>query len=257
MKKKRLFQLLSLIILLIGVKVSLIAQMMANVEPVKNEISEIYQDDPILSEIECAVSIYYHTESVTNSKVIRSFSQQAAASRDIAKPASPMDGLWQLCVSNNGQCEWDINDKIPENVVGIDEVIMMLRMSAGDLPFDFDRYIKDKVKLGAQVFDLKNGVISLKLFYRNRGETSIFIDVKRHLMLGINEYNLDSMLTRKLTCDYSHKGSRTILSTVSFQNYKYEKNGVNLTETVTRFNDLSVDREKRRVSLKESQIKNW
>ena len=255
MKKKRLFQLFGLLFFILGLKVPLKAQMMANVQPVKNEFSEKSQSDPITSEIECAVSLYYHTASFTRNKLIRSYSQQTVNSRDISKAITPMDGLWQLCVANNGQCEWDINDKIPDNVVGIEEVIMMLRMSAGDLPFDFDRYISNKVRLGAKVFKLKNGVISLKLFYRNRGETSILIDVNRSLLLGINEYNHHNMLTRKLTCDYSQKGSMTILASVSFQNYSYEKNGVNLTETITQFTDLSVDREKRKVSIKSPQIK--
>jgi len=256
MKKIQLIQLSAALIILLYAQNPSYGQMMANLESLTEETLEKLAETNKEQEMECALSIFCKTQSRSHQKLVRSQTSNSSE-KGPGKFRNHMPGLWQLCVENNGGCNWKIKDEVPDNVIGIEEVIMILRMSAGDLPYNFDKYIDQKIANGAQVFKLDNNVISLKLMDRGVKETVIFIDTRRNLLLGINEYDRNNMLTKKLTCDYRQQGRMTTLASASFQNYIVNNHEVSLLETITQFKELSVNREKVKVKMKVSNRSNF
>lgn len=147
-------------------------------------------------------------------------------------------GQFSLCLDARGIATYQGKGLYPKDLLEIEEFVIALRQSAGDLRPDFRPLIRDAEERGAKIQELRDGTVSIKHRLRDGGQWVTLIDLNRQMLLGCSKYNREEYLETKLVCHYFRDGRQPpMLSYTVYSEYAHEadKNKVRKTETMTRF----------------------
>ena len=193
---------------------------------------------------DCLKSIEYQVQVSTSRTIQTPNIIRKKGNRNDVIPTAEAKNKIEVCVDKYGNCRWNLrgNEALERltDQPGMEELIIALRQSAGDLPFNFRHYIETEKQAGAIVSDLGNGTISVrKAPIRGVGDVITLIDIRKGLLLGINVFNAQKMLSSKVICQYRQNYGTNVLKTASFLSYKNTKNrsGVLVEETITHFSN--------------------
>lgn len=192
---------------------------------------------------DCLKSIEYEVQ-VSTSKSIQASTTRNKRNFNDAIPVKQAKNRLEVCVDKYGNCRWDLrgNEALEQltDQPGMEELIIALRQSAGDLPFDFRHYIEAQQNAGAIVSDLGNGTISVrKAPIRGVGDVITLIDIRKGLLLGINVFDAQKMLSSKVICQYRQSYGNFVLKTATFSSYRNtrDRSGILVKETITHFSN--------------------
>ena len=147
-------------------------------------------------------------------------------------------GQFSLCIDTGGRTTYKGKGLYPKDLLEIEEFVIALRQSAGDLRPDFNPLIRDAEQRGAKVQRLRDGTVSIKHRLRDGGQWVTLIDLNRQMLLGCSKYNREEYLETKLVCHYYTDGRQPPMLNYTVYSEYLRQAGikeVRKRETVTRF----------------------
>ncbi|MGK0363190.1 MAG: hypothetical protein ACI85O_000234 [Saprospiraceae bacterium] len=186
----------------------------------------------------CVKTVTFTTQTSINESLSTKASQFTDQKQNFKK------GQFSLCIDTRGTTNYEGKGLYPKDLLQIEEFVIALRQSAGDLRPDFNPLIRDAEQRGAKVQRLRDGTVSIKHRLRDGGQWVTLIDLNRQMLLGCSKYNREEYLVTKLVCHYFTDGRQPpMLNYTVYSEYLHQAGlkEVHKKETLTRFSSTVVE----------------
>ena len=180
----------------------------------------------------CAKTISFTTQTTVSESL------SVKISSKVDKKQHSKQGQFFICIDKRGTTNYTGKGLYPKELLQIEEFVIALRQSAGDLRPDFNPLIRDAEQRGAKVQQLRDGTVSIKHRLRDGGQWVTLIDINRQMLLGCSQYNREQYLETKLVCHYYTDGRQPPMLNYTVYSEYLRQQGikeVRKKETVTRF----------------------
>lgn len=198
------------------------------------------QNNKAIKNSPCAKTITFTTQTTVNETL------SVKTSPVMDQKQNSKKGKFTICIDARGTTNFEGRGLYPEPLLQIEEFVIALRQSAGDLRPDFNPLIRDAEQRGAKVQRLRDGTVSIKHRLRDGGQWVTLIDLNRQMLLGCSKYNREEYLVSKLVCHYFTDGRQPpMLNYTVYSEYMHQIGikEIRKKETLTRFSPPVVEQD--------------